>query len=105
MDEAPPDVSGERARKVILCVSDPVAEGLDALVAQWQRDRIAWIAVVGPNCAEVEHRIKAFLAADVANRARFVMTSAHPTETLEDVIDFMLSLVGEYEGDAAIVEM
>ncbi len=96
----------ERARKVILYVSSAYTiEELVVLVAQWQRDRIAWIAVVGVECDTAEQSIKALLSADAVNRSRFIMTSAHPNETLEEVIDFMLSLVAEYEGDVAIVEL
>jgi hypothetical protein len=95
----------ERARKLILCVSASLDVELKPLVAQWQRDRIAWIAVIGAGCIEIERRIKSLLIADAANRAHFVMVTSHPTETIEEVADFMLSLVGEYEGDVAIVEI
>jgi hypothetical protein len=95
----------ERARKVILSLSSDIAERLPALVEQWVRDRIAWVAVVGHDCSAVENRIDALLVGDGADRARFMMTTAHPDETIEVVTDFMLSLVGEYEGDVAIVEL
>ena len=90
-----------RARKVILCVSDGVGDRLEPQVAQWIRDHIAWVAVVGFECDVVEARIDELVVR--ADRSRFIMTTAHPNETLEEVTDFMLALVGDYEGDVAIV--
>jgi hypothetical protein len=86
-DDQEPDVGRpERARKVVLSTSVGNEDRLTALVAQWQRDRIAWVAIVGADCVAIEQRIKSLLAADAANRTRFVMTSSHPTETIEVAI-------------------
>ena len=96
------DQSG--ARKVIVVTDRVAGDWLEPLVAQWVRDRIVWIAVVGPDCVAIEEHIDELVIGDGLDRGLFVMTTSHPNETLDDVTDFMLSLVGEYEGDVAIVE-
>ncbi len=100
------ETAGDRAAKVIAVLSDERAiDRLDGHVERWRRDRIVWVALVGPDAVEARARVNQLIQRPGFDRTRFIMTSAHATESLDEVTDFMLSLVGEYEGDVAIVEV
>jgi hypothetical protein len=95
-----------RARKVIATLADDRAiDRLPGLVERWRRDRIVWIAVIGTGCVAARAEIDALIRGPGFDRRHYIKTSAHPDESLDDVTEFMLSLVGEYEGDVAIVEV
>lgn len=100
------DLPSERAAKVIAVLSDSRAiDRLEPHVERWRRDRIVWVALVGPDAVEARAQVNALIQKPGFDRTRFIMTSAHVTESLDEVTDFMLSLVGDYEGDVAIVEV
>ena len=104
-DASPAQAEGERARKVILVASEGTIDRLEPIVEQWIRDRIAWVAVVGFACAEIEDRIDWLLIGNDRDRSHFMVTTSHRDETLEEITEFMLSMVDDYEGDVAIVEL
>ena len=52
------------------------------------RDNVALIAIVGPGCAEMEDTIDELIAGDGSDDSRFIVTSSHPGETMEDVLEF-----------------
>lgn len=99
-------LANARAAKVIAVLSDARAiDRLESHVERWRRDRIVWVALVGTDAVEARAVVNALIQRPGFDRSQFIMTSAHATESLEEVTDFMLSLVGEYEGDVAIVEV
>lgn len=104
--DATEGLQSDRAAKVIAVLSDAHAvDRLESHVERWRQDRIVWVALVGPDAVEARARVNALIQKPGFDRTRFIMTSAHTTESLDEVTDFMLSLVGEYEGDVAIVEV
>lgn len=61
---------------------------LGAFVEACLRDQVALIAVWGPGCVEGEKQIDALVVGDGADDSRFVVTTSHPDESLEDVVEF-----------------
>ena len=76
---------------------------LERTVAQFIKDGVRCVVVVGKDCHRVEDIIDD-LAVGAATR-RFILTSLHPGETLEQAIKVAHSLTGDYAGDAQIVEL
>jgi hypothetical protein len=104
--DATEGLQSDRAAKVIAVLGDEHAiDRLDPHVERWRRDRIVWIALVGPDAVEARARVNERIQRPGFDRSQFIMTSAHATESLDEVTEFILSLVGEYEGDVAIVEV
>lgn len=52
------------------------------------RDQVLLIAICGPGCVEMEDEIDALVVRDGSDEERFVVTTAHPDESIEDVIEF-----------------
>ena len=75
------------ARKIILHV--PVSDEtlLDAFVEQCLNDGVSLVAVFGPGCARVDDIIDEIVAGDGSDEARFLCTTSHPDEPLEDVLN------------------
>ena len=77
------------ARKIIL--HSPVSdEGLlDDFVEQCLRDEVSLIAVVGPDCAQLEDLIDEIVVGDGSDPHRFVCTTSHPDEPFDDVVNMV----------------
>jgi hypothetical protein len=75
------------APKVIL--HSPVSdEGLlNEFVEQCLRDQVSLIAIVGPDCVRLEDTIDGIIVGDGSNPDRFICTSSHPGEPLDDVLE------------------
>jgi hypothetical protein len=52
------------------------------------RDGVELIAVVGPECEALEDEIDCLIVGNGSDDTRFIMTSSHADETLEDAIAF-----------------
>ena len=52
------------------------------------RDKVVLIAIAGPGCAEMENVIDDLIIGDGTDESRFIATSSHPGETMQDVVDF-----------------
>lgn len=46
------------------------------------------IAIVGDNCAAIEDEIDRLIVRDGSDESRFITTTSHPGEALEDVVEF-----------------
>ncbi len=77
--------------------------GLDALVEQFVADGVKFVAVVGEDCGQVEDIIDELVVGDGTDPSRFILTSSHPDETIEDVIDFARSLSSAADCEAQVV--
>jgi hypothetical protein len=42
---------------------------------------------------------------DGSDSSRYILTSFHPDESLDEVIEFAKSLTGEYAGEVQVVEL
>lgn len=72
-------------------------------VAAWLDHGVTFIGIVGRDAERLED-----VADDVAigdgSRARFVLTSSHPGESLAEAVAFAEVLTGEHAGPVEIVE-
>jgi hypothetical protein len=77
------------ARKIILHCPVSDERLLDEFVENCLRDEVSLIAVVGPDCARIEHIIDEIVVGDGSNSDRDVTTSSHPDELLCDVVNMV----------------
>jgi hypothetical protein len=77
------------APKIVLQLPLSNQDRLDDFVEACIRDRVALIAVVGKDASEVHDLIDEIIVGDGSDASRFIMTSLHTTETLEEVIEFV----------------
>lgn len=77
------------ARKIILHspVSDEIL--LENFVEQCLRDEVSLIAVVGPGCARIEDVIDCIVVGDGSDPDRFVCTTSHPEDSIDDVVNMV----------------
>lgn len=68
------------------------------------RDGVKFIGVVGDECVEVEDAIDEIVVNCGNNSNGFILTSSHPGESVEDVVEFAHFLVIEGADDVQIVE-
>ncbi|SDN34183.1 hypothetical protein [Afipia sp. GAS231] len=61
---------------------------LDEFVEKCLRDKVALIAVVGEGAARIEDIIDELVVGDGSDRERFVATTSHSNETVEEVLEF-----------------
>ena len=89
------------AKKIVLHTPSGCVPSLEGLVEQFIRDGVRLVAVVGKDSARIEDAVDAV----VEDSGHFVLTSSHPDETLDEVVEFARCLTGEYAGDVEIVEL
>ena len=77
-------------------VSDRAA--LESFVEQCLHDEVALIAVVGDDAEALETEIDWLVVGDGSDDGRFVVTSSHPGESLQEVLDFAAAWHCEREG-------
>ena len=77
---------------------------IDALVEDFLRDGVKMVAVVGTDCEKVETIIDELVVGEARDPSRFMLTSSHPGESLDQVLAFVSSLSAEYSGRVQIVE-
>jgi hypothetical protein len=75
--------------KVILHtpLADPTK--LDSFVEACLADGVVLIAVFGPDCEKVHDLIDELVVGDGSDESRFVMTSFHTNESLDEVLEFV----------------
>ncbi|QHL92091.1 hypothetical protein GVO57_14085 (plasmid) [Sphingomonas changnyeongensis] len=83
------------ARKLILHLPISDETLLDGFVEQCLKDGVSLVAVVGPDCARVEDVIDEIVVGDGSDETRYLYTSSHPDEPLEDVLNIVMTW--EYE--------
>ena len=89
------------AKKIVLHCPQGYSPRLEALTNQFIQEGVLFVAVVGPDAAEIEERIDFIVVGDGTSDA-FILTSCHPTEGLEEVIEFardMITRVNDVELD------
>jgi hypothetical protein len=77
------------ARKIIL--HSPVSDErlLDEFVERCLRDKVSLVAVVGPGCARLEDIIDEIVVGDGSDPVRFLCTTSHPHEPLDEVVNMV----------------
>lgn len=92
------------ARIVLHCRSGYRAE-LDEMVEKFIRERVAFVGVVGEDCVKVEDIIDELVVGDGSDPSRFILTSSHPYETINEVVVFAESISVGSPGPVQIVEL
>ena len=78
---------------------------LDQMVEDFLRDGVALVAVIGRDCAKVEDIIDELIVGDGSNPERFIVTTSHPGESLQDVVEFAELFSTDPAGKVQIVEL
>jgi len=93
-------------KKVVLYCPEGYTEKVDALVEDFIRDGVSLVAVAGKDCDKVEEIIDELVVGDGSDESRYILTSSHPGETVDEVIAFAKALTGEYSGgEVQVVEL
>lgn len=93
------------APKIVLHCPQGYRMELDQLVERFIADGVRFVGVVGMDCQRVEDIVDELVVGDGSLADRFILTSAHPNETLADAVEFARSLSGEYLGEPQVVEL
>lgn len=76
------------ARKIVLQLPVSRPQAIGPFVEQCLRDGVSLVAVVGENAKDLEDQIDALVVGDGSDSSRFVVTTAHQGEAVEDVLEF-----------------
>ncbi|MDH4985297.1 hypothetical protein QEZ47_07030 [Aminobacter anthyllidis] len=76
------------ARKIVLHLPVSRPQAIGPFVEQCLRDGVSLIAIVGENARGVEDLVDAIVVGDGSDPSRFVVTTAHQDEAIEDVLEF-----------------
>jgi hypothetical protein len=78
--------------------------GLENLVETFLRDGVKFVGVVGDGAGFIEELIDQLVVGDGTNDKRFILTSSHEGESLEQALEFARGLTGEYAGEVQVVD-
>lgn len=90
------------AKKIVLRSRWGFRPGLDTLIAEFKRDGVQFIAVVGKDCDIIEDIIDELCLGDGEGQA--ALTCSHVDGTLDEALSLAQSLNGRYSGDVEVVE-
>jgi len=92
-------------RKIILVCPNGYDARLGTMVADFVRDHVVFVAVVGMDCEKIEDIIDEIVVGlQVFHDIKCdILTSSHPGETLEEVKEFSRRLTGELAGETEVV--
>ena len=94
------------ARKIVLHCPRGYRSDLEELVERFVADGVSFVGVVGEDCSRIEDIIDELVVGDGSDRRRFILTAAHPGESIEDAVDSARSLAGEHAGsEVEVVEL
>ena len=93
------------ARRVVLQLPLGNPDALGPFVENCLRDGVALIAVVGENAAAVEDLIDDIIVGDGSVRNRFIATTQHEGETLEEVMEFAATFNASDGGSVQLVRL
>jgi hypothetical protein len=91
------------SRKIVVHSISGLRPEFAALVADWIKEGMVFLGVVGVDAAKLED-----IADDVAvgdgSDPYFLLTTSHPGETLAEAVEFAEMLTGEHAGPVRVVE-
>ena len=93
------------ARKIVLQLPLSNPDALGPFVEICLRDGVALIAIVGENAAAVEDLIDDVIIGDGSDRSRFITTTQHAGETLEDALEFAAIFNASDGGSVQLVRL
>jgi hypothetical protein len=91
------------AKKIVLRSRWGYHPGLDTLVADFRRDGVLFVGVVGKDCDIIEDIIDE-LSQDLPVPGPALLTASHVDGTVEEAVNFAQGLGGEYAGAVEVVE-
>ena len=92
------------AEKIVLNCRTGYRPELVALVAQFAKDGVKFVGVLGPDCARVEDIIDDLCVGD-GSQPYFMVTTSHPNERIEEVIEFARGFsIGTGGSEVQVVE-
>ncbi len=92
------------APKIVLQARDPDSPLLGDFVEDCLSDKVNLICVIGENCHLVEDVIDWLIIADGSDPSRFIVTTCHKDQALDDVLEFA-RYWPEIEGEAQQVTL
>lgn len=93
------------ARKIALIGADVSDSLLGEFVEKCIRDGVYLIAVVGERCVEIENAMDDMIVGDATDETRFLLTSAHAGETIEDAIEYAEVFEDDHPGPVQILKL
>ncbi|HKJ62260.1 MAG TPA: hypothetical protein VKA94_09755 [Hyphomicrobiales bacterium] len=92
------------AHKIVLHSLHGYRPELDAIVAQWIREQVKYVGVVGVDASRIEDIIDELCIGD-GSSPYFMVTAFHDlSESVQDAIFLAEQLSGELAGDVQVVE-
>lgn len=92
-------------RKIVLHCPKGYLSRLDAMVDEFLKDGVIFVGVVGQDCAKVEDIIDELVVGDGSRHDRFILTTSHPGQTIDQAAEYARSLSLEYAGEVQIVDL
>jgi len=94
------------AKKIILHCPRGYRAELDAMVEAFIRDGVSFVGVVRKDCAKVEDIIDELAVGHGFDVTRYILTSSHPGESVDEAIAFAKALTGAFAGEEVqVVEL
>ena len=90
------------AQRIVLHAPAWDSPALAEFVEACLRDRVVLVCVVGSDCARVEDVIDELVVGDGTDPSRFLTTTSHPDESLEDVKAFAEAWVVDVDRDVGV---
>ncbi|MBN8989778.1 MAG: hypothetical protein J0H42_16115 [Rhizobiales bacterium] len=87
------------AKKIVLQLPLSSLDALDVFVEECVRDGVSLIAIVGENASKIDDIIDELVVGDGSDSSRQIVTSFHPNETVDEVLEFARNFQRE-EGQA-----
>lgn len=91
--------------KIVLALPMSDKALLPAFVETCLAENASLIAVMGEGCEQVEDEIDWLVVGDGSDPSRFVTTSSHPGETLDQVVEFATAWWVTADGPTKIVRI
>ncbi len=75
------------------------------MVEDFLEDGVALVAFIGKDCAKIEDIIDELIVGNGSNSERFIVTTSHQDESLQDVVEFAESFSTDPVGKVQIIEL
>jgi flagellar biosynthesis/type III secretory pathway ATPase len=93
------------APKIVLQLPLSNPNLLEPFVEACLRDGVSLIAVVGEGGSKIENLIDKLVVGDGSDRSRFIVTTSHPGETVEEVMEYARSWDEERDQPVELVKL
>ena len=91
--------------KIVLALPISDEAALATFVEQCIARNVSLIAVHGEGCEQIEDEIDWLIVGDGTDDSRFITTSSHPGETLEEALEFAKAWWVNADGPTEVVRL